>query len=137
MKLKDVSMIGSPIYERIENDAYYTRDIMLMDALWWFLSETPLIYSNPAIWEPFAGAGHITNYLTNRTMKVFSSDINPNFKEAAELDYYNLPDGFNLNYNMVVTNPPFEKKLSEQFVRDMVKKCEGKDPFTFAVLLRN
>lgn len=158
--MNDPAMISSG-YDRLENDAYYTRDIVCMDALMWGLSQTTLVDLDNVVWEPFAGGGHISNYLKNRGMTVYSSDINPQYEGCKKVDYYNrgdiyksfinkVSDEFSIDVNdmfdsqlvhdVIITNPPFEKKLAEQFVRDMIKKCEKRNSrktFTACVLLRN
>jgi len=140
--MNDPAMINSG-YERLENDAYYTRDIVCMDALMWGLSETPLLNEELIVWEPFAGGGHISNYLQNRGLSVYSSDINPQADGVAKIDYYDKSSTHRpQKFDIVITNPPFEKKLAEEFVRDMVKRCHDSDgilpkDFTACVLLRN
>lgn len=138
--MNDPAMINSG-YERLENDAYYTRDIVCMDALIWGLSETPLLTQDTIVWEPFAGGGHISNFLSNRDIHVVSTDINPQHENCEKLDYFgeeNTNDQyFPKGCNGVITNPPFDKKLAENFVRDMIKKCSQEKPFTACVFLRN
>jgi len=135
---KDPAMISSG-YERLENDAYYTRDIVCMDALMWGIGDSGLVSEESVVWEPFAGGGHITNFLQNRDITVLSTDINPQSEMFLKNDYlenpnYGFQDG---RVKMVVTNPPFEKSFAEKFVRDMVVRCDDVPDFTAAILLRN
>jgi len=136
--MNDPAMIKSG-YERLENDAYYTRDIVCLDALMWGMGGFSGVKSNTFIWEPFGGGGHITNYLENRNFKVVSTDINPTRDGIKQLDYYKNKKFYTpYRHCMVVSNPPFEKKLAEEFVRDMVENCKSSSgDFTACVLLRN
>ena len=57
------------------------------------------------VWEPCAGQGHISNYLTSQGFEVLSSDIT----YGPEYDMYTYaPDP--ASYQVLITNPPFSRK---------------------------
>lgn len=79
------------------NNQYYTPE----SAMTYVLDYLP---SFQTIWEPCCGANHITRYLTKKGYTVVSTDITM----GPEYDFltYVPPE----EYNVIVTNPPFQGK---------------------------
>jgi len=131
MTYTDKAMVKSN-FDRIQNEAYYSRDIILMDSLYAHAGKyTP---SKGKIWEPCAGGKHITTYLKNRGYDVLSTDL------KSGVDYFEDPEyGVKKGYYDIITNPPFDQ--SEKFVREGLKVLSkyrnSARNVTMSVLLRN
>ena len=95
------------IYQRakdVPNNIYYTPSFAI-DYVYDFIKPFT------RVWEPCCGQGHITRYLEERGPEVLATDIT----QGDEFDFYTYappPD----SYDIIVTNPPFQKK-SQTFQR--------------------
>lgn len=123
--MSDVAMAGPAKYERIEGDAYFTREEWVTKAL----PETAALRA--PIWECAAGGGHMAAVLA-RYHHVWTSDIASHgypLGQVADFLRLDVPwDG------SIVTNPPYDQ--AELFIRhalDLTKLHGG----MVAMLLRN
>lgn len=118
-------MLGSPRYERHENDAYDTPA---------WCTKALLQHWTPRgmVWDPACGAGAITDVFKALGVGVMLSDIQPRCDTARAdfLGHGSPGDGL----FSIVTNPPYN--LAEEFVRHALTLTEraGGD---VAMLLRN
>lgn len=80
------------------NNIYYTPDYA-MDYIYDAIKEFP------RVWEPCCGEGHMVRYLENRGHTVIGTDIS--MGEEYNLWTYEPPKD---SYDIIVTNPPFQKK---------------------------
>lgn len=125
--MSDVAMAGPVKYERIEGDAYFTREEWVTEAL---LDARP--FPNQ-VWECAAGGGHMVNVLRGRGHTVRATDITDHgFPLDAQQDFltamtYDWPGA-------VITNPPYDH--AEAFIRKalLVTQIERG---CVAMLLRN
>lgn len=92
-------------HERETNDLYCTHP-SAVDAL------CDLETFSPAIWEPCAGLGHISETLRNRGYKVRESDILTRGRNIEKLDFLLCNEHFDGD---IITNPPF--KIATPIIR--------------------
>lgn len=108
---------GLADYERVENDAYFSRDPCIGNALVWALREFGLDPTTITAWEPCAGAGDLMHQLERHGMTVAGSDLHQHIGADARIgagarfDMFTrvtpVPDGFTL----ITTNPPFNGRM--------------------------
>lgn len=135
--------------ERIKLDAYFTIEPWLTKVL---VKEIKP-YNLDCIWEPACGAGHMVETLLD-IAPTFASDIHDHAKIAdvdfsfvladflddkttAEIIFNMRTDGFDIDG--IVSNPPYQKKFCEAFVRKAVAYLSRDDNNiqVVAMLLRN
>lgn len=79
------------------NNLYYTPE-SAMDYV------STYVAGFPRVWEPCCGVGHISRYLTSKGHSVVSTDITM----GPEYDF--LTHAPSEEYDIVITNPPFQGK---------------------------
>ncbi len=114
--MKDAAMIGDSGYERIEADHYPTPPEYL-DCLLQHVN----IHQN--VWECASGEGNLSLRFHEFGHTVWSSDIidyglDERFTLQNFLEAKKLPDP---SIRAIVTNPPFEGDLPEEFIRHALK----------------
>jgi hypothetical protein len=148
LKAKDPAMISSG-KERIVHDAYFTIEQWVTKVL----AKEIKPYDLEVIWEPACGAGHMVEVLMD-VAPVFGSDIHVHPKiEGVDFTFVQedflddevttetfrrmRADGFDIDG--IISNPPYEKKICEAFVRKAVGYLSRSDNNVqvVAMLLRN
>lgn len=107
----DVAMSGSGV-ARVPHDAYFTEAAAVIA----LMRQAPL---PRAVWEPFAGAGHIARVLrAHGRHQVYCTDlVDYGFALDEQFDFFARP-GYEppaLGNYAIVTNPPFDQE-AERFV---------------------
>lgn len=114
MTYKDPSMVKSN-FDRFEHDEYFTIDSQAIDGLWYYWGDK---FNSPNkafdVWEPACGAGHISEYVKNKGLRVYSSDLNDFGYGLVGRDF--LTTDFKYKSNHIITNPPYIKNISDDFV---------------------
>lgn len=136
-------------HERIANDAYFTIENWITKVL----AKEIKPYDLGVIWEPACGAGNMVEVLME-TAPVFGSDVwnHPKIEGLdftfVQADFLNDEATAEIIHNMraegflidgLISNPPYEKKLCEAFVRKAVAYLSRDDNNIqiVAMLLRN
>lgn len=129
---KDPAMITSG-YDRLENDKYFTIETWVTQAL-----HDTIDIPEGSIWEPACGAGHMSNVLLRNGHDVYCSDIvDHGFGVTEEVIDFLSTDASSYNDKFhIITNPPYEKKECEAFVRHALKHIRHTGGL-MAMLLRN
>ena len=128
-------------YERKAHDFYPTPE-WVTRVLADYLAEHG--YSCPAdlrIWEPAEGSGAMTTVLRKYRWDVHGSDI----RGTPSVDFLDPdvgagfiphdPKGRDRRINAIITNPPYDKKLCEAFIRKSIRLMEERNGLV-AMLLR-
>jgi hypothetical protein len=130
INMKDKAMSTSG-YDRIANDAYFTIEEWCTEALFETFKDTPDHFSGQ-IWEPACGSGLMAEGIKQYNPNVTSSDIYDWGYGSVE-DFMDAePRG-----DHIVTNPPYEREISEPFVRRAVDMVATGDIKSVSVLMRN
>ena len=128
--MNDVAMTKSG-YERIQDDSYFTIEEWCTEAI----MET--VYKNTTrstVWEPACGERHMANVIERYGFPVVCSDISERGYEDFVSDFTKEEKVYG---DHIITNPPYEKKICEKFVRHAVKMIEDKKIQSVSMLLRN
>jgi len=104
MKANNLTGFGN---NRVEND-FYATDPKSVEQL---LNNHEFDY-NGTIWEPCAGAGHITNVLKESFKSVYSSDLVDRDQGFDCFDFLKYKGSDKFDY--IITNPPF--KNAKEFI---------------------
>ena len=92
-------------FERVERD-FYPTPFQAVKPLLPHLSEKEFFV------EPCAGDGTLVDHLEKNNMKcIFQSDIEPRRKNILELDVFKLDAMQFLNADLIITNPPWDRKI--------------------------
>lgn len=131
--MKDIAMTKSG-YDRIENDAYFTIEEWCTEALLETLGDR---YPNTnTIWEPACGAGHMANVIKRYGYDVVCTDIKDwGCENLLAVEDFTQTDTARGEH--IITNPPYEKKDAEAFVRHAVKMIADGKITSVAMLMRN
>lgn len=138
MARADSSMVGTPKYERVENDWYPTEPDCTL-AVYKFLAEEHLLSMNTIVYEPACGDGAISNVFTEKGHTVHSSDLYPQMEGAATRDFLNEPVMVDHESGcpiLFITNPPYQMPYIDQFMDQMLDLVHN-DGVTAAMLMRN
>ena len=126
--MKDISMTGSG-YERIANDAYFTIEEWCTEALF---ESLPIDQCQGEIWEPACGTGLMAEVIKRYNPDVTSSDIY-DWGYGDVVDFMvTKPRG-----DHIVTNPPYERAISEPFVRKAISMIGDGSIKSVSMLMRN
>lgn len=137
-KRPDASMIGTPKYERVEND-HYPTEVPATEALIRYLVSNGLLRGNDKVLEPACGDGAITKVFEKHGFEVFSSDLHPQMDAPVKdfLTYQFHEDaGWNGAETLVVTNPPYQMPWINKFI-DRINDMVHNDGVVGALLMRN
>lgn len=126
--MNDKAMIKSG-YDRVSDDAYFTIEEWCTKAIFETFNES---YFNGEIWEPACGAGLMSNVIKQYNPNVISTDLNDWGYGDVEDFMHASPRG-----DHIITNPPYEKKACEAFVRRAVSMIDNGDIESVSMLLRN
>lgn len=129
--MKDKAMSTSG-YDRIANDAYFTIEEWCTEALFeTFIQNHPHKFQGD-IWEPACGAGLMSEVIKRYNENVISTDIY-DWGYGEVQDFMTAePQG-----DHIVTNPPYEREISEPFVRRAIEMIENKQIKSVSMLMRN
>lgn len=129
MSDKAMSNLG---YERIADDAYFTIEEWCTEALFETFKDKPDYSLDGTIWEPACGAGLMANVINRYNEFVICTDLN-NWGYGDVEDFMHAsPRG-----DHIVTNPPYEKKDCEGFIRRAVDMLTDGSIQSVSMLLRN
>lgn len=109
---------GNSAYGRAKSDFYPTPPDVTIALLNYLNLPKDMI-----IWEPACGEGHMVKAIESQGYKVIGTDIQTG-------DDFLAPELKQINFNWIITNPPFSK--SEEFIR---RCAEYNKPF--ALLLKS
>ena len=103
---------GNPLLGRVKNDFYATAPKDTLNFLTQ-LTQDGINLASHKIIEPCAGAGHITDVLTDYYpgIKIDQYDLNPQRGDIQQADFLLSEFG---RYDTVLTNPPF--KIAQQII---------------------